>query len=70
MELEFSRHPVTLDRHWHLVITQADYDRMRLDPGDRMILDDCDGPDATISDRLLGLELIARRVEEGRLERV
>ena len=54
------------ERVYTLTISGLDFVRMgRLSRFDQMLLDDCNGPDATISDQLLALELIARRIEEG-----
>lgn len=49
---------------WVLKIPDADIVRAKLDRIDRKFLAECDGPDATISDRLLGLETLVRRIEE------
>ena len=35
-----------------------------LDEFDRALLVDCDSPDATIADKLLALECLARRIEQ------
>jgi hypothetical protein len=47
-----------------LEFNDAELVAAKLYPADRALLAECDGPDATVSDRLLGLELLARRIEE------
>lgn len=49
-----------------LEITKSDLLNMyKLDNFDLMLLKDCEKENATISDKLLALETIARRVEQG-----
>jgi hypothetical protein len=47
-----------------LSIAERELMSMKLLPGDQLLLNDCDREDASIADRLLALELIARRIEE------
>lgn len=57
--------PVATDeRVYTLTISGGDLARVKLSGYDRRVLADCNGAEATISDRLLGLELLARRIEE------
>ena len=42
----------------------ADAHRLARRRGDRLLLDECDGDDATLADRMLGLEVLVRRCEE------
>jgi len=53
------------ERVYVLRITRAEIETARLDNLDKFVLHDCEADDATISDTLLGLELLARRIEEG-----
>jgi hypothetical protein len=64
---------VRLERHtdpladavvFTLVIDAVDFARSPLDARDRLLIDECSLPTATIADRLLGLETIARRIEQ------
>lgn len=64
MNITTDTHPLTLERRVVITITDAELKTMRLYPFDRALLDDCESDDATIADKLLGLELIARRIEE------
>lgn len=66
MKLELTTDPITRDRTYVVTISADDLANARLYDFDRKLLADCDGDDATIADRLLGLELLARRVIEGR----
>ncbi len=45
-------------------IDAHDLFKLKLDPVDQMVLDDCSKPTATGADWLLGLELIFRRLNE------
>jgi hypothetical protein len=49
---------------YELLIPRRDQVRAKLTQHDRAVLAECDSPDATIADRLLGLELLVRRIEE------
>jgi len=53
---------------YKLTITELDMARVKFDKIDRKILDECSSEDpankATVADRLLALELTARRIEE------
>ena len=62
MKLTRHRAPDRDEIVFTLTITGADYDRARLFPFDRMLLRECE--DGSIADKLLGLETMARRVEE------
>jgi hypothetical protein len=53
------------ERVYTLRITNDELVRARLQPFDRLLIADCEGKDSTISDKLLALETIARRIEEG-----
>jgi hypothetical protein len=55
----------TLETTYTLKITHSDMEKARIKPYDQVLFDDCNGEDATISDKLLALETLARRVEEG-----
>lgn len=49
-----------------LEITDADTRQMaRLDGFDRELLKQCNDPEASVSDRLLGFEMLARKIEQG-----
>lgn len=50
-------------------IPRTDLLTVSLDKFDQMLVKECDGPDAKLSDRLLGLETLIRRIEEQRLRR-
>ncbi len=54
------------DQHRYvLTIERAERLKVTLSPADELLLAECTGrPDATISDTLLALELLARRIEE------
>jgi len=47
-----------------LYLTDADLMVIRLRPEDLLLFKECDSEGATISDKLLALETLARRVEE------
>lgn len=51
-------------RTFTLTLSDAALRRAKLTPFDRKLLAECDGPDATVSDKLLGLETLVRRIEE------
>lgn len=40
-------------------------EKVQLQKFDYLLFKDCSGDDATIADKLLGLETLARRIEEG-----
>jgi hypothetical protein len=46
------------------VVRGGDLTALRLTPADRLVLHDCEAPDATPADWLLGLELLFRRLGE------
>ncbi len=51
-------------RTWTLVLDGAEIVRAKLDDFDHRVLADCSGADATVSDKLLALEILVRRIEE------
>lgn len=51
---------------YRLTIRDEDVRRTRLLEVDRKLLAECESTDATVADRLLGLELLVRRIEEAR----
>ena len=53
--------------HYNLEINQVDLVRAKLHDFDRRLLADCDTSDK-VSDKLLALETIARRIEEGKVK--
>lgn len=55
------------ERVFALTISHSALVRPKLTPFDRKLLAECSSPDATVADRLLGLELLARRIEEATL---
>jgi hypothetical protein len=54
------------ERVYTLTIPGGDLMRARFDRFDRLLLADCQSPDATVADSLLALELIVRRIEQAR----
>lgn len=52
-------------RRYILEIDDDDLKKMDLTEHDNLILRDCEGKDRTISDKLIGLEVIARAIERG-----
>lgn len=63
-KIELSRDIVTGDLHFKGTVSATDMTSLVMDPFDRKVLDECGGPTATAADRLLGLELIFRRLAE------
>jgi len=57
--------PTTGRRVYTLYIDDLDIVRAKFQPWDFAVLADCGKDDRTVADRLLALELIARRIEEG-----
>lgn len=53
-------------RVYTLVIDDTDWCLAHFDGFDLAVLRDCEKDDATIADKLLGLELVARRIQEGK----
>jgi hypothetical protein len=51
---------------YKLTIDDVDRIKLRLDRFDTLLVEECDGPTASLSDRLLGLETIVRRMGEQR----
>lgn len=47
-----------------LTISISDYVKARFDNFDEALLRECKREDATIADKLLALEMVARRIEE------
>lgn len=66
MQMEWWRDPGTLDRRISILISERELEEVyrTLNDLDKLLLRECDGPDATLADRLLGLELLARRLQE------
>lgn len=66
MKLSYMRHPVTLERTVTIVVTDDDildaYEEM--DSVDKHCLGEWSKPNASIEERLMALQLIARKVEE------
>lgn len=63
MKLERINHKDRDEVEFRLTITDLEMVKMKLHPFDRALIADCDSSD-TISDKLLALETIARRIEE------
>ena len=57
---------MTMETRFVLTIGAVEWMLARLDGFDLALLRDCDGPDATIADRMLALETIARRIEQAK----
>jgi hypothetical protein len=66
MEITESRDLVTGDTIYTVRISRDEFVSTTFYPFDRALFEDCAGDDATVADRLLALELIARRVEESK----
>jgi hypothetical protein len=50
-------------RHeWRLIISQSELETVKLQTGDRMLFQECESSDR-ISDKLLALETLVRRIE-------
>jgi len=64
MKFETRQDIKTNDKVFILTVTVLDYVKAKFDNLDRMLLRDCESKDATIADKLLALEMIARRVED------
>lgn len=66
MKLKLTKHqPVDRDEDvYTLTVSHGALRRVRFTEFDRMLLRDCQSDGATVADKLLALELIARRVEE------
>lgn len=52
------------DTVFQLRLADADLRNVKLSHFERAVIRECDSPDASLADRLLGLELLARRLEE------
>ena len=55
----------TLETTYTLTITYSDTGKAKISSYDQILFDNCNREKATISDRLLALELLVRRIEEG-----
>ena len=64
MKIEWRDEFETGDKVIKLRITATEMQRVHLDRFDRLLLNDCGGPNASISDRILGLETLCRRIEQ------
>lgn len=56
--------PTTLEQVFTVRWMRDDLERLRLDPIDQALIDECNREDATLADRLLGLQTIAFRLEQ------
>lgn len=65
MNLEFHTELETGDDVITLRITRADQQAVRLDDFDQLLLSECSKDNASIADRILGLEALCRRIQEG-----
>ena len=65
MELIVDKSFNTLETTYTLKITYSDMDQARIRPEDHVLFDDCNRKESSISDKLLALETLARRIEEG-----
>ena len=65
MERSVVEEPFSMERIYTLKFTAFEFMEVtcNLSDMDRAIIQDCDKPDATIADKLLALEIIARRIE-------
>lgn len=64
MKLITYRDELTGTQIWTFIINYDERIRVDLDSIDRYMLDECSVSEASIADQLLGLELLARRIEE------
>ncbi|HYT46255.1 MAG TPA: hypothetical protein VEP90_28255 [Methylomirabilota bacterium] len=65
MEYEYYKNPVTGNRIFKLKISEAEFiNLLPLNPLDRLLFDECEKSDKA-SDKLLGLERVARLIEQG-----
>lgn len=66
MKLEYWIDPISLEKHYHLVIT--DYEIIKVGPtffrSHQVEFDYFNREDASIEERLMGLQLLARGIEE------
>lgn len=67
MEIEFQRDFASGDLRVRLYISGGDMESMEhLKPTDNLMLKEFGRADATIEERLMGLQILARMVEEGK----
>jgi hypothetical protein len=65
MRFSYWRDPGTLTRKYTIEIKDCDILRMRrFDHLDTLLISECEGSES-VSDKVLGLELLTRRIEEG-----
>lgn len=64
MKLEWHDEIETGDRVTELRITKKEMAHVKLDKLDRLLLKECGRSNASISDRILGLETLCRRIEQ------
>jgi hypothetical protein len=65
MKLDVIESLETLEKTYTLTITHSDMSKANITHLDRVLFEDCNKDDSTISDKLLALETLARRIEEG-----
>jgi hypothetical protein len=65
MNLEFHTELETGDDVITLRITRADQQTVLLNDFDRLLLSECSKDNASIADRILGLETLCRRIQDG-----
>jgi hypothetical protein len=65
MKLVMFSDPQTFENVYVLRVPQSEMAGVRLEGFDRMLIDECNKSES-VADTLLGLELIARKIEAGR----
>jgi len=65
MKLIVNKNIEKLVTTYTIEITHADMMNALITHTDMILFEDCESEDATISDKLLALETLARRIEEG-----
>jgi len=65
MELSVVEEPFSMTKIYTIKFNSMEFSEamFNLSDMDRAVIQDCDKPDATIADKLLALEIIARRIE-------
>lgn len=64
MEIKREKNPITGDTKFTLILTESDYLKTNFDGHDRYLIEYFGREGATIEERLMGLQIIAKAVEE------
>lgn len=71
MKIDYYKDNITMTRHYHIIIEEGELGMAKFDKFDYVLFKEIDTEESPkISDLLLGLETIARKVEENEDKRI